>query len=184
MNNRTAIFIDGANLYATAKALQLDLDYKRLLNYYGDDLIRAYYYTAIIDSEDFSTIRPLIDWLDYNGFKVVTKPTKEFVDAQGRRKVKGNMDIELAIDAIELAVYGHMDKAVIFTGDGDFKHLVVAMQRHGVHVTIVSSIITQPPMCADELRRAADAFVDLNDIAGKIVRAEARPARSRFSHSV
>lgn len=182
MNNRTAIFIDGANLYATAKALALDLDYKRLLAYYGDDLIRAYYYSAIIEAEEFSTIRPLLDWLDYNGYKVVSKLAKEYVDARGQRKIKGNMDIELAIDAIELAIHGHMDRAVIFTGDGDFKHLVSALQRHGVHVTIVSSIQTQPGMCADELRRVADAFVDLNDIADKVQRAHIeRPARSKFS---
>ena len=160
-SNRTALFIDGANLYATAKTLGFDIDYKRLLAEFQRQgtLVRAYYYTAIIEDQEFSSIRPLIDWLDYNGFTVVTKSTKEFVDANGRRKVKGNMDIELAVHAMELA--GRIDQMVLFSGDGDFRSLVEAVQRHGVRVTVVSTISSQPPMVADQLRRQADAFVDL-----------------------
>src|SRR6202023_1029020 len=107
---KLALFIDGANLYATSKTLGFDIDYKRLLKEFQSrgDLVRAFYYTAIIEDQEFSSIRPLIDWLDYNGFTVVTKATKEFVDASGRRKVKGNMDIELAVDAMELAQ--HIDE--------------------------------------------------------------------------
>jgi len=158
---KTAIFIDGANVYATAKALGIEIDYKALLaesNRRGT-VVRAFYYTAVLEGQEFSSIRPLLDWLDYNGFSVVTKPTKEFVDAAGRRKIKGNMDIELAVDALELAP--HVDHIVIFSGDGDFRSVVAAVQRRGVRVTVVSSIKTQPPMIADELRRQADVFVDL-----------------------
>ena len=169
-SNRTALFIDGANLYMTAKTLGFDVDYKRLLAEFQRQgtLVRAYYYTAIIEDQEFSSIRPLIDWLDYNGFTVVTKSTKEFVDANGRRKVKGNMDIELAVHAMELA--GHIDQMVLFSGDGDFRSLVEAVQRHGVRVTIVSTISSQPPMVADELRRQADAFVDLVELRSKVSR--------------
>lgn len=166
--DKTAIFIDGSNMYATAKALRVDVDYKRLLEHFNDGLLRAYYYTAIIEDEEFSTIRPLIDWLEFNGYTVVTKRTKEFVDANGRRKVKGNMDIELAVDAMELA--GYIDHAILFTGDGDFTHLVRGLQRRGVRVTVVSTISTQPVMIADELRRAADTFIDLAGIAGDVRR--------------
>jgi uncharacterized LabA/DUF88 family protein len=129
---------------------------------------RAYYYTAVIEDQEFSSIRPLIDWLDYNGFTVVTKLTKEFVDAGGRRKVKGNMDIELAIHAMELA--RHIDQMVLFSGDGDFRSLVEAVQRQGVRVTVVSTISSQPPMVADELRRQADVFVDLVELRSMISR--------------
>ena len=169
-SNRTALFIDGANLHATAKTLGFDIDYKRLLAEFQRQgtLVRAYYYTAVIEDQEFSSIRPLIDWLDYNGFTVVTKSTKEFVDANGRRKVKGNMDIELAVRAMELA--RHIDQMVLFSGDGDFRSLVEAVQRHGVRVTVVSTISSQPPMVADELRRQADAFVDLQELRSKLSR--------------
>src|ERR1700752_1683286 len=169
-SNKIALFIDGANLYATAKALGFDIDYKRLLKEFQSrgNLVRAFYYTAIIEDQEYSSIRPLIDWLDYNGYTVVTKATKEFIDASGRRKVKGNMDIELAVDAMELAE--HIDHMVLFSGDGDFSALVEAMQRRGVRVTVVSTISTQPPMVADELRRQADIFLDIVELQPKIGR--------------
>jgi uncharacterized LabA/DUF88 family protein len=158
---RTALFIDGANLYSAARGLNFDIDYKRLLEYFKKNtyLKRAFYYTALVEDQEYSPIRPLIDWLDYNGFTMITKPTKEFTDATGRRKIKGNMDIELAVDAMETA--DHIDHIVLFSGDGDFRRLVESLQRKGVRVTVVSTIRTQPPMVADELRRQADHFVDL-----------------------
>jgi uncharacterized LabA/DUF88 family protein len=181
---KLALFIDGANLYATAKTLGFDIDYRRLLVEYKSQgtLLRAFYFTALIEDQEYSSIRPLVDWLDYNGYRVVTKPTKEFVDAAGRRKIKGNMDIELAIAALDMAEYiYHM---VLFSGDGDFRSLVESMQRRGVRVTVVSTTSTQPPMVADELRRQADEFVDLahlqkligRDPAERIERGE-RPPR-------
>src|SRR5712675_3770064 len=169
-NERVALFIDGANLYSAARALGLDIDYRRLLKVFREKgrLVRAYYYTALIEDQEFSSIRPLIDWLDYNGFTVVTKATKEYFDANGRRKVKGSMDIELAVDAMELA--GHIDQIVLFSGDGDFRFLVEAVQRRGVHVTVVSTVSCHPPMVADELRRQADVFIDLVDLKSKFGR--------------
>src|SRR5216684_7461191 len=157
--SKIALFIDGANTYAATKTLGFDIDYKRLLQEFQGRgiLVRAFYYTAIIEDQEFSSIRPLIDWLDYNGFTVVTKASKEFIDAGGRRKVKGNMDIELTVGAMELAA-GHVDEIVLFSGDGDFRSLVEAVQRRGVRVTVVSTISSQPPMIADELRRQADVF--------------------------
>lgn len=169
-NERIAIFIDGANLYATAKSLGFDIDYKKLLNKFANNyhLVRAYYYTAIAESEEYSSIRPLIDWLDYNGFTIVTKPIREFYDSLGRRKVKGSMDIELAIDAMAMA--DHIDHMVLFSGDGDFKRLVEAMQMKGKRTTVISTIATHPPMVADELRRQADQFVDLTELSTEIGR--------------
>ena len=155
---KIALFIDGANLYATAKSLGFDIDYKKLLREFQSRgyLLRAFYYTAVIEDQEYSSIRPLIDWLDYNGYSVVTKATKEFVDQTGRRKIKGNMDIELAVDAMEIA--GTIDHMVLFSGDGDFRSLVEAVQRKGVRVTVISTVSTQPPMVADELRRQADSL--------------------------
>jgi uncharacterized LabA/DUF88 family protein len=169
---RIALFIDGANLYATAKSLGFDIDYKRLLGLFRQkgQLIRALYYTALAEEQEYSSIRPLIDWLDYNGFSMVTKPTKEFTDATGRRKVKGNMDIELTVDAMRLAET--LDHIVIFSGDGDFRSLVAALQQKGKRVSVVSTLQTQPPMVADELRRQADQFVDLADLEDQIGRGQ------------
>jgi uncharacterized LabA/DUF88 family protein len=174
---KIALFIDGANLYATAKALGFDIDYKRLLTEFQSKgyLLRAYYYTALAEDQEYSSIRPLIDWLDYNGYTVVTKPTKEFVDATGRRKIKGNMDIELAVDVMELLE--HVDHFVLFSGDGDFRSLVEAAQRRGRKVSVVSSLSSQPPMIADELRRQADHFIDLQSLQGAIGRDPAERAQ-------
>ncbi len=180
---RVALFIDGANLYAAARALGFDIDYKRLLEVFAEEchLVRAFYYTALVEDQEYSSIRPLIDWLDYNGYTVVTKATKEFIDASGRRKVKGNMDIELAVDAMELAE--HVDQIVLFSGDGDFRSLVEAVQRRGVRVTVVSTISSQPPMIADELRRQADVFTDLVELQSKLGRDPSeRPAPREPRH--
>src|SRR3981081_3205719 len=168
--NKIALFIDGANLYAPAKTLGFDIDYKRLLKEFQSrgTLVRAFYYIAVSESQEFSSVRPLLDWLNYNGFTVVTKPTKEFIDANGHRKVKGNMDIELTVDAMELA--DRVDHIVLFCGDGDFRALVEAVQRRGVRVTVVSTISIQPPMIADELRRQADVFTDLTELHSSIGR--------------
>ena len=167
---KLALFIDGSNLYAAARALDFDIDYKKLLRWAAAQgrLVRAFYYTALIEDQEYSPIRPLVDWLDYNGYSMVTKPTKEFVDAQGRRKVKGNMDIELAIDMMEMS--DNLDHIMLFSGDGDFRRLIEAVQRKGVRVTVVSSVKTSPPMVADELRRQADHFLDLDELATMIMR--------------
>ncbi|MCK9993000.1 MAG: hypothetical protein Dbin4_01520 [Alphaproteobacteria bacterium] len=177
-NERIALFIDGSNLYAAARALNFDIDYKRLLDHFSENsmLVRAFYYTALIEDQEYSPIRPLVDWLDYNGYTMVTKPTKEFTDAFGRKKIKGNMDIELAIDVMEMAE--HLDHAIIFSGDGDFRRLVEAIQRKGLRVTVVSTVKSNPPMIADELRRQCDRFIELMDIAPSISRdSSARPTR-------
>ncbi len=176
---RIALFIDGANLYATAKTLGFDIDYKRLLGEFRARgyLLRAYYYTALVEEQEYSSIRPLIDWLDYNGFTVVTKTAKEFTDSTGRRKVKGNMDIELAVDAMEIAP--RVDHIVLFSGDGDFRYLVEALQRRGVKVSVVSTVSVQPAMIADELRRQADEFIDLAQLGQRIGRDPSeRPVRA------
>lgn len=167
---KTALFIDGSNLYAAAKSLDFDIDYKKLLKYFASKgkLVRAFYYTALVEDQEYSPIRPLVDWLDYNGFTMVTKPTKEFTDNLGRRKIKGNMDIELAIDVMQMAP--HLDHIVIFSGDGDFRRLVEAVQRKGVRVTVVSTVKSQPPMIADELRRQADHFLELSSLYKEIGR--------------
>lgn len=180
-NEKVAVFIDGANLYATARALGFDIDYKRLQTFFSSkcNLVRSFYYTALIEDQEYSPIRPLVDWLDYNGYTMVTKPTKEFTDATGRRKIKGNMDIELAIDVMEMANF--IEHIVIFSGDGDFRRLVEAVQRKGVRVTVISTLRSQPSMIADELRRQADVFVDLETMRGEVARAHSatspRPVR-------
>ncbi|OYV33231.1 MAG: NYN domain-containing protein [Acidocella sp. 20-61-6] len=174
---RTALFIDGANLYAATRSLGFDIDYRRLLDFFSSKttLVRAYYYSALLETEEYSPLKPLTDWLAYNGFTLVTKPAKEFTDAQGRRRIKGNMDIELAIDMLELAP--RLDHAVLFSGDSDFRRLVEAVQRRGVRVSVISSIKTNPPMIADELRRQADQYIELADIAPGFTRkaSEGRP---------
>lgn len=169
-DDRVAVFIDGANLYQAARALAFDIDYRRLLDSFSSSsrLVRAYYYTALLDEQEYSPIRPLVDWLEYNGFTMVTKPLKEFTQPTGRRKYKGNMDVEIAVDIMEIAPT--VDHVVLISGDGDFRRLVEAVQRKGVRVTVISTMRTQPPLVADELRRQADRFVDLVELQAFIAR--------------
>ena len=167
-SEKLALFVDGLSLHHTAKALNFSIDFKKLLVEFRTRgvLVRAYYYTII--AEEFQTTRPLIDWLDYNGFTVRTHPVKEFDDAEGRRKFKRNIGIELVVDAVEIAK--HVDHIVLFSGDGSFCPLVEALQRLGLRVTVVSSMRTKPMTVADELRRQADAFLELDDLKAAIGR--------------
>jgi len=182
-DERVALFIDGANLYSAAKSLQFDMDYRKLLEEFRKRgrFIRATYYTALVEDQDFSPIRPLVDWLDYNGYSLVTKAAKEYTDASGRRRFKGDMDVELAVDLVQAAK--HVDHAFLFSGDGDFVAAVEAAQRNGMRVSVVSTVKSNPPMAADDLRRAADNFVDLTDLANLIGRPPREKSEDRYAYS-
>ncbi len=174
-NERIAVFIDGANLYATAKALDFDIDYKKLLQLFKSKatLIRAYYYTVLIEDQEYSPIRPLVDWLDYNGYTLITKPAKEYTDATGRRRIRNSIDVELAVDVMEMA--SKVDHIVLLTGDGGYRRLIEAVQRQGAQVTVISTVAVSPPLIADEIRRQADNFVDLASLREDISRKHSRP---------
>lgn len=169
-DERLALFIDGANLYSAARALGIEIDFRKVLDEFRTKgrLLRANYYTALLENDDYSPIRPLVDWLAYNGFNVIKKAAREFTDRDGRRRVRGNMSIELAVDMMALAP--HVDHIVLFSGDGDFRRLVEEVKARGVRVTVISSVETSPPMISDELRRECDAFIDLADMADLIGR--------------
>ena len=177
--DRLALFIDGSNLYSAAKGLGFDIDYRKLLEEFRKRgvLVRAYYYTALVEDEEYSPIRPLVDWLDYNGYSLVTKAARQYTDSQGRKRWRGDMDVEIAVDMMEIAP--HVDHVVLFSGDGDFRKLVQTVQSKGVRVTVVSTVKSQPPMASDDLRRQADSFVDLQDLA-TIIGRPARPHLPRF----
>jgi len=179
-DDRTAIFIDGANLYKTARNLGFDIDYKSLLKKTREEsrLIRAYYYTSMQEDrdQDYSPLRPLVDWLDYNGYTMVTKIAREYTDAQGKKRYKGSVDIELAVDMLLLA--DKLDAIVLFTGNGDFRRAIEAAQGKGVKVTLVSTVKTTPPMASDDIRRQADHFIDLADLQGTIGRKGAPPRKN------
>jgi uncharacterized LabA/DUF88 family protein len=172
--DRLALFIDGSNLYTVARALGFDIDYRKLLEEFRKRgvLVRAYYYTTLIDDQEYTPLRPLVDWLDYNGYRLVTKSAREFTDSQGRKRWRGDMDVEIAVDMMEMAAAG-CDHLVLFSGDGDFRYLIQSLQRRGARVTVISTVKSQPPLIADELRRQADTFVDLADLADII----GRPSR-------
>ncbi|MBY0565006.1 MAG: NYN domain-containing protein [Hyphomonadaceae bacterium] len=174
-DERTALFIDGANIYSATRGLTFDIDYRKLLDAFKQHgrFIRAYYYTALVEDQEFSPIRPLVDWLDYNGYTLVTKPAKEFTDQAGRRRFKGDMDVELAVDMVEAAAF--IDHAFLFSGDSDMVAAIEAVQRKGVRVSVISTIKSNPPVASDDIRRAADAFIDLTDLANLI----GRPPRER-----
>ena len=173
-NERIAIVIDGPNLLATARSLGLEIDFKRLVALFQSKarLVRSLYYTTTFEQHDFASIRPLLDWLQYNGYTLVTKPARAFVDSEGRQRFKGNMNVELAVDTLCLSE--DVDHIVLFSGEGDFRSLVAELQVRGKRVTVVSTLATQPPMVADDLRRQADQFIDLNDLEPLLGRVSTR----------
>ncbi len=177
-HEKTVVFIDGANLYATARGLEFDIDYKKLLTLFREEsnLVRAYYYTVLIEDQDYSPIRPLVDWLDYNGYTLVTKLAKDFTDTQGRRRIRNSIDVDLAVDMLEIAE--RVDHVVLFSGDGGYRRLVEAVQRRGTRVTVVSTTTGGSVPVADELRRQADSFIDVRDLRDEIARERSgRPPR-------
>jgi uncharacterized LabA/DUF88 family protein len=176
---RVALFIDGANLYSAARALQFDIDYKKLLELFRvkSSLVRAYYYTVLIEDQEYSPIRPLVDWLDYNGYTLVTKPAKDYTDPSGRRRIRNSIDVELAIDMLDTC--DRIDHIVLFSGDGGYRRAIEAVQRRGVRVTVVSTVKSSPPMAADEVRRQADNFIDLLALKADIERPRSANPRPR-----
>ena len=180
-DERTCLFIDGASLYAASRGLGFDVDYRNLLRFFRgrSRLVRAYYYAALLETEEYSPLRPLTDWLAYNGYFLVTKTAREFTDQQGRRRVKGNMEIEIAVDMLEMAP--KVDHIVLFSGDSDFRRAVESVQRQGVRVSVVSSVRTSPPMVGDDLRRQADQFVELADIGGEFTRRQTEPRQRSYN---
>lgn len=179
MRERVAFFIDGANFYQTARSLNVDIDYRRVLSSFVGEayLLRANYYTALAEDQEFSSLRPLMDWLDYNGFHVTTKPMREFTDSNGqRRRVRPSLEVDLTVDALTLC--DEVNHVVLFTGDGAYRPLVEALQKRGRKVTVISSLKTNPSMISDDLRRQADHFLDLADLTDRIGRSsDGRPAR-------
>lgn len=170
MTEKTALFIDGSSLYSASRALGFDVDYKKLLKHFsaGHNLTRAYYYAAILDTDEYSPLKPLTDWLSYNGYFLVTKTAREFTDSTGKRRVKGNMGMEIAVDMMEQAP--HIDHAILFSGDSDFRRVVEAVQRQGTRVSVVSSMRSSPVLIGDDLRRQADRFIEMSDVMNKICR--------------
>ena len=161
-DERIALFIDGPNLYAAARVLELDIDYRRLLAHFSSQcrLLRANYYT-MLHPEQESPLRSLVDWLDYNGYAVVAKRPREH-PGTGKRRGKNDMEIELIVDALETAP--HLDHIVLFSGNGDFCRPVASLQRSGKLVSVVSTLLSEPPMVSDDLRRQADRFIELDDL--------------------
>ncbi|MFT8542797.1 NYN domain-containing protein, partial [Acetobacter sp.] len=178
-DEKTCLFIDGSSLYSTSRSLGFDVDYKKLLEFFAakTHIIRAYYYAAILDTEDYSPLKPLTDWLSYNGYFLVTKPAREFTDSTGKRRVKGNMDIEIAVDMMEMAP--HIDHAILFSGDSDFRRVVEAVQRQGTRVSVASSMRSSPPLIGDDLRRQADQFLELASLGANFTRRQTEYSRPR-----
>ena len=177
-DEKLALFIDGTSLYSAARGLNLEIDFRKLIQEFRKRgrLLRANYYTTILETEDHNPIRPLVDWLSYNGFNTIVKNAREYTDREGRRRVRGSMDLEIATDMLELAP--HLDHLVLFSGNGDFRRVVEAVKAKGVRVTVISSVKSQPQTIADELRREADAFIELEEMADLI----ARPRKDTDDH--
>ncbi len=180
-DERIGLFIDGANFYAAVRALNIEIDYAKLLEEFRKRgrLVRASYYTALVDDQDFSPLKKMVDWLDYNGFTIITKSAKEYIDpSSGKKRTKGDMDVNIAVDALQAAQW--LDHIILFSGDGDFCPLVKAIQSKGVRVSVVSTTLSNPPVASDDLRRVADTFIELGDLAQLLT----RPTRADDTASI
>lgn len=183
-DERTALFIDGTSLYKSARNLGFDIDYRNLLatTRNASRLLRASYYTTIQEDrdQDYSPLRPLVDWLEYNGYTMTTKVMRDTPEQNGRKRFRVNTDVELAVDMVLLS--SRLDHIVLFSGNGDFRRAIEAVQEKGVRVTAVSTVRSSTPMASDDLRRQADVFIDLADLEGVIGR-RADPGSKRDRHA-
>lgn len=155
------MLIDGPSIYQICRSLDVEIDYQALRSIFADAgyLVQARYYTTILNDQLYSPLRPLIDWLSYNGFIVVTRTMKAGQDSEQCRRLDHGIVVALAVDAIEIS--SRLDHVILFTGNGDFLRLVQLLQRRTVRTTVVGTVNGPSSMSSDELRRQADTFVDL-----------------------
>jgi uncharacterized LabA/DUF88 family protein len=167
---RIGLFIDGADLYSIRRLIGLDIDYLKFLDFFRarGRLVRAYYYTTVIYEPQYARLRSQFEWMSYNGFYMVTKPAQETTDDFGRRHLRNRMDVELATDMMEMAPY--LDHIMLVSGAGELRPAVAAVQRRGVHVTLISALNARPPLLDPELHRQADTVEDLRSMAPAIAR--------------
>lgn len=163
---RAAILIDGSNAYASGMALGFQIDYVKFLMYFRKryDINRAFYFTALPPKNTVSPLRPMTTFLEHNGYTVVSKETKDYINHAGEKKRKGNMDCEIAVYATKYAEV--VDELILFSGDGDFRCVVERVQELGTRVTVLSTLVGH--MVADTLRRQADEFIELDSIRAEI----------------
>ena len=157
------LFFDGANTQMAAKALSFEIDYKKLRDGFAErcNVLRSYYFQATPPDgyENYAYVKPLTDFLSYNNYHLITKPFRQFKDADGVVRGKGNMDIEIAIQMMKSM--NKADYLFLFSGDGDFKPLLEECQLNGhAQIVVVSTLHSEPPVVSDELRKQADHYID------------------------
>lgn len=177
-DERLAIFIDGQHLFSASRNLGFDVDYRNFLECFRKKgkVIRAYYYAVHVDNGEYSPLKPLTDWLAYNGYALSMRTTTEHTDSQGRRRIP-HTDLEMLADMFGIA--DHVDHMVIVTGNGGYCRGVSLIQQRGVRVSVLSSIKTDSPMLSDDLRRTCDQFIELQEIKSEFTRVNREPRMSR-----
>jgi uncharacterized LabA/DUF88 family protein len=180
---RIAVFVDGANIHATLRQLDFQFDYKLLREFFGDcgELLRSYYYTAMKPDGQNDSVKPLVDFLQLNGWTTITKPFR-YQGEPGEITIKGNLDCEITVDMIRMSEF--VDHLVLFSGDGDFRYLIEHLQDRGKRVTVASSRVTKTAVLSNELAKQADNFIELETLklfAGRETkdRARATPGQSK-----
>jgi len=175
--DRVALVIDGPNLYGTLKALNRDADFKAIYAYFSAHcrLKNCNYYVALPTTDEYNPVQKLVDWLGYNGYRVSTKPLRQHIDEEGRRRVRGSMAVEMAIDMAEMAASSNFDRIVLFSGDTDLRYAIEAAQRKGTPVTMVTSLKS----ISDEVRWQADRFVEIESVLDIISKPSSRPSQAQ-----
>src|SRR5437660_819895 len=136
---KVALFVDAGNLAFMQKQLNIRIDFDMFLKFFKTrrtTVVYAGYYTAVKqDRNGNRPLQPLLDFVGDHGYSLVTKPTKSYTQDDGIEIIKGNMDVELTCDVLELTEF--VDRVILVTGDGDFSELVRRVIKQGVPVTIV-----------------------------------------------
>lgn len=165
---KAAIFIDGWNLARVSRDyLRREIDFERLLNYFSRNarIIKAFYYIGE-DTEDGENAKQhkFLTWMKRNGYKVVSRPIKVYVDDKGKYYKKADLDADITLDMMDLA--DKVDKIVLFSGDGDFANVIDRIGMKGVRTQVVALW----DVASGDLVEAADEFLDLKDIINEIAK--------------
>lgn len=167
----TYLLIDGVALHHASRANGISVDFKRLLQWLRERtrLVRAIYFTALVEEDDeVISVKPLVDWLDYNGYMTVTKAARIYSNEDGTRRVKGSMNVEIAMMMAELA--GIAEHIVLASGDADLIPAVKYVQQRGSRVSVISTLHSRPPCVSDDLRRQTDDYIDIVSIEKHVAR--------------
>src|SRR3954451_17824501 len=161
--SRVLILVDESNVGSSVRTAGRGLDWLKLLDFLagpatGRDLIEMVVYAGLppaipLWQDERDKKNKFIHWLRSNGFLVVTKDGAPAEEGH----YKANVDVMMAIDALELSVEMKPDVVILVSGDADFAYLAIKLRRHGIRVEVASVAAN----LGNTLRSTANEVIDL-----------------------